>query len=100
MIQPEDITSLTDFKRDTSAHVRKLRRTGRPQVLTVNGKAVLVVLDAAAYQELAALIDRAEAIEGIRRGMEDFASGRARPARTALESARRAFHRKSRPRAA
>ena len=100
MIQPEDVTSLTDFKRNTSAHVRALRKTGRPQVLTVNGRAVLVVLDAAAYQKISALIDRAEAIEGIRRGMEDFAKGRARPARSALESARRAFHRKSKPHAA
>lgn len=52
MIRPEDIGSLTDFARNTKAHLKKLRRTGRPELLTVNGKAEVVVQSASAYQHL------------------------------------------------
>jgi len=52
MIRPEDIGSLTDFARNTRAHLDRLRRTGRPELLTVNGKAEVVVQNAAAYQRL------------------------------------------------
>ncbi|MGA3210224.1 MAG: type II toxin-antitoxin system Phd/YefM family antitoxin [Terriglobales bacterium] len=52
MIRPEDIGSLTDFHRNTRAHLNRLRRTGRPALLTVNGKAEVVVQNAGAYQRL------------------------------------------------
>jgi hypothetical protein len=52
MIKPEDVRSLTDFQRHTRAHVERLRRTGRPEVLTVNGQAELIVQNALAYQNL------------------------------------------------
>ena len=52
MIKPEDIGSLTDFARNTKAHLRRLKRTGRPELLTVNGKAEVVVQSASAYQRL------------------------------------------------
>ncbi len=52
MIRPQDIGSLTDFARNTKAHLKRLRRTGRPELLTVNGKAEVVVQNAAAYQRL------------------------------------------------
>src|SRR5271169_4320694 len=52
MIRAEDIGSLTDFQRNTQAHLKRLRRTGRPELLTVNGKAEVVVQNASAYQRL------------------------------------------------
>ena len=52
MIRPEDIGPLTDFARNTKAHLQRLKRTGRPELLTVNGKAEVVVQSAAAYQRL------------------------------------------------
>ena len=52
MIRPEDIGSLTDFSRNAKAHIRRLKRTGRPELLTVNGKAEVVVQNASAYQRL------------------------------------------------
>lgn len=58
MIRPEDIGSLTDFSRNTKAHLNKLRRTGRPELLTVNGKAEVVVQSASAYQRLLELLER------------------------------------------
>jgi hypothetical protein len=52
MIRSEDITSLTDFAKNTKAHIKRLKRTGRPELLTVNGKAEVVVQNATAYQNL------------------------------------------------
>jgi prevent-host-death family protein len=79
MIRLDEIRSLTDFKRNTAEVVEHLRKTGRPQVLTVNGKAAVVVQDAEAYQQLLDQLDRAEAIEGIRRGLESVARGEGLP---------------------
>ena len=52
MIKPEDIGSLTDFARNTKAHLRRLKRTGRAKLLTVNGKAEVVIQNASAYQRV------------------------------------------------
>jgi prevent-host-death family protein len=72
-----DIRSLSDFKRNTVHLLDRIRKTGNPMVLTVNGKAELVVQDAEAYQ---ALLDRIETIEGIQRGLADVKAGRTKPA--------------------
>jgi hypothetical protein len=58
MVRPEDIGSLTDFNRNTKAHLKKLRRTGRPELLTVNGKAEVVVQNASAYQRLIKALEK------------------------------------------
>jgi len=61
MIEIRDIRSLTDFHRNSKRYVRRLKRTGRPEVLTINGRAVLVVQDAAAYERaLAKLRDKSD----------------------------------------
>jgi PHD/YefM family antitoxin component YafN of YafNO toxin-antitoxin module len=58
MIRPEDMGSLTDFSRNTKAHLRRLRRTGRPELLTVNGKAEVIIQNASAYQRLIELLEK------------------------------------------
>jgi prevent-host-death family protein len=75
-----DTQSLSTFKRDTAKIVRQLKKTGQPMVLTVNGKAELVVQDAASYQKLLEAKDRMEAIEGIRRGLESMKRNGGKPA--------------------
>jgi len=85
-VHREDIYSLTDFQRHAKEHMARLKQTGRPEVLTVNGKAELVVQDAAAYQKLLELIDRIEAIEGIRQGLESMHRGEGRPAAEVFHS--------------
>ena len=60
MIRPEDIGSLTDFARNIRAHIKRLKRTGRPELLTVNGKAEVVVQSAAAYQRLIESLEKGE----------------------------------------
>ena len=75
-----DIQSLSIFKRDTAKFVRQMKKTKRPVVLTVNGKAELVVQDAASYQELLEAKDRMETLEGIQRGLDSLARNGGKPA--------------------
>src|SRR6266853_1979004 len=51
----QDIHSMTTFKRNSSGLMKRIKKTGRPLVLTVKGKAEAVVLDAAAYRDEADL---------------------------------------------
>ena len=81
----EDIQPLTDFKRDTAAFVKRMRRSKRAVVLTINGKAELVVQDAGSYQDLLDRLDRLESVEAIRAGLKDMAEGRVHDARQALK---------------
>ena len=46
-----DIQPLTAFKRDTVKFAKRLRRSRKPIVLTVEGKARFVVFDAEAFQD-------------------------------------------------
>jgi prevent-host-death family protein len=85
----DDIESLTAFRRASGDFMKKLKKTKRPMVLTVNGRAAAVVQDAAAYQRLLDIAARADAEEGIRQGLEDAAHGRTRPAREVFETIRR-----------
>lgn len=84
----EDIHPLTEFKRNTTGLVKKMKRTKRPVVLTVNGKAELVVQDASSYQNMLERLDRLEAVEAIREGLKDVEEGRIQNAREALEALR------------
>jgi hypothetical protein len=43
----QDIHSLSDFKRQTAKFRTRLKKTGNPVVLTINGKAEMIVQDAA-----------------------------------------------------
>ncbi|HUE12582.1 MAG TPA: hypothetical protein VMR25_00335 [Planctomycetaceae bacterium] len=63
--------------------------TGEPVVLTVNGKAQVVVQDAAAYQKLldaAAKTEREETVAAIREGLAEVKGGRTKPAKAALKA--------------
>jgi prevent-host-death family protein len=82
-----DIDSLTNFKRQTAAYLQQLRKTGSPVVLTINGKAEVVVQDAAAYRRLvqrAAQAEREETVAAIRDALKDVEAGRTKPARAAI----------------
>ena len=81
------IDSLTNFKRQTAQFLDRLHATGEPLVLTVNGKAQVVVQDAAAYQkvvEAAARREQEDLLAALREGLDDVRAGRTQPARSAL----------------
>lgn len=80
-----DIHSLSDFKRKTTKFVNQMKKTGHPVVLTINGKAEMVVQDAASYQRLVELAEQAEMMEFLRESREDMEAGRTKPALEALD---------------
>jgi len=83
-----DIDSLTHFKRNTTEVIQQLKTTGEPMVLTVNGKAEVVVQDAASYQRMLELVDRAEPIVGVKKGLDSMARDEGIPADEAVERLR------------
>ncbi len=83
-----DIQSLTTFRRRSGDFMKQLRKTKRPVVLTVKGKAAAVVQDADAYQRLLDIAAKADVNEAIRQGLDDVAKGRTRPAREVFEDVR------------
>jgi prevent-host-death family protein len=83
----EDIKSVSEFKKQIRQVFSQLHRTGRPVVITVNGRPDVVLLDATVFQrKLSTLNIRAL----LAAGEADVAAGRARPARAAVRALRRA----------
>jgi prevent-host-death family protein len=85
----KDIQSLTTFRRRSGDFMKQLKKSKRPVVLTVKGKAAAIVQDAEAYQHLLDIAARADSEEGIRQGLDDVAHGRTRPAKEVFDDIRR-----------
>ena len=83
-----DIHSLSNFKRNTPEFLRHLKETGHPLVLTINGKAELVVQDTASYQKLIELAERAQRMDALRASIEDLRAGKVIPADDVLAELR------------
>jgi prevent-host-death family protein len=81
----KDIHSLTTFRRRSGDFMKQLKKSKRPVVLTVKGKAAAVVQDAEAYQRLLDVAARADSKEGIRQGLEDARKRKNEPARKFFE---------------
>jgi prevent-host-death family protein len=94
----EDIHSLSNFKRKTSQFMSRMKKSGHPVVLTINGKAELVVQDAASYQRLLEQAERAEMMDFLRKSRRDIDALRTVPARKALEGLARKYKLKGRRR--
>ncbi|HEX3716386.1 MAG TPA: type II toxin-antitoxin system Phd/YefM family antitoxin [Verrucomicrobiae bacterium] len=82
MINVRDIRSLTDFQRNTRAHLRRLKLTRRPEILTINGKAELIVQDAEAFEEMFAVA------RGIQQGSDELKAGEGESGRKVLKRLR------------
>jgi len=83
-----DINSLSNFKRKTPEFLRQLKETGHPVVLTINGKAELVVQDTASYQKLIELAERAERMEALQASISDMRAGKVVPVEDMLAEMR------------
>ena len=71
MFQSSDIHTVTDFSRKPAEHIKRLTESKRPELLTVNGKAAVVVQDAETYEKMAALAEYAESVQSIRQAMAE-----------------------------
>ena len=85
----KDIQSLTNFRRKSGQFLKEMKKSKRPVVLTVNGKATAVIQDAESYQRLLDSAARADVYEAIRQGLDDVVHGRSRPARQVFDELRR-----------
>lgn len=63
-IDLRQVFSMTDFLRHHRQHIDRLTESGKPSVLTVNGKPALIIQDAESYQ---GLLDRLDAYEAERK---------------------------------
>jgi len=88
MLDLRDIHSLSEFQRNTKEFLQQMKQNRGPVVLTVNGKAEVVVQDAESYQEMLTRLEHAESIAAIRCGLNDFAKGDAQDAHEAFEEIR------------
>jgi PHD/YefM family antitoxin component YafN of YafNO toxin-antitoxin module len=79
------IHSLTDFQRNAKEHIDRLKRTGQPEVLTINGQAEVVVQSPQAYQELLEDAELARSLRVIRQSLEDAKNGKVQPAKAFIE---------------
>jgi prevent-host-death family protein len=75
----QDIQPLTTFRNNSVKMLKQLKKTGRPIVLTVNGKTEAVVQSAVEYQRLMDIAAKGSVEEAIRQGRDDVAAGRTVP---------------------
>ena len=85
MLDARQIHPMTDFLRNHKSHVARLKETRRPEILTVNGKAEVVIQDAESYQEMVDRLERAELIAAVQEGLAAADRGEMKPARQVLE---------------
>ena len=74
-LRPENIHPLTDFLRHHKRHLKRLKRSQRPTVLTLNGKAEVVVQDAKGYQAMLEAVEAVEVQKGIAEGIASMERG-------------------------
>ena len=89
MIDLREVRSVTEFQRNLKNYVGRLKETRTPLVLTVNGRAELIVQDADSYQTLLDRLERAETVAAIRQGMEQFERGEGIPLKQAERRVRK-----------
>ncbi len=88
MLDTREIHPLTDFLRNHKTHMTRLKKTHAPEVLTVNGKAELVIQDAESYQRLLDRLHRMETLTAIQEGMASAERGELKPAAQVLDEMR------------
>lgn len=71
MFKSSDIYTVTEFSRKPAEHIKRLMDSKRPEVLTVNGKAAIVVQDAETYERMVDLAAYAESLQSIRQALAE-----------------------------
>jgi len=66
MLNTRHIHPMSDFVRNPKLHVARLKETKTPEVLTVNGRAEVVLLDTETYENLMERLRNMEAVAAVR----------------------------------
>jgi len=81
----DNIISLTDFKRNTADVLKRVKDDKEPAVLTVNGSASVVVMDAKEYQRMAKDAQMGSIMRGIEAGLDSMVAGKGIPLEKAFD---------------
>jgi prevent-host-death family protein len=82
----EDIRTIAELQAEPLALLKQVRKTGRPVIITRNGKADVVIMDAASFEDRLKLVNLARLLA---EGEADIAAGRTTPAREFFDELRR-----------
>jgi len=66
MLDTEQIHPISDFLQDHRSYVARLKQTRMPEVLTVDGRAEVVVLDTETYEDLMERLKHMESVAAAR----------------------------------
>ncbi len=83
VVQPQD--SWSNFASNPASFLEKLRKSGEPMLLNVEGQGEVVVQDAAAFRRDQKQLDRLETIAAIKEALLDDVEGRSQPFEQAME---------------
>jgi prevent-host-death family protein len=89
MIDPRDIRPLTEFQRNAKATIARLKKNKRPVVLTVNGRASIVVVDAKEFARMETLAFKAEEQRRLETSIDQASRGKTIPADQVFAELRR-----------
>jgi hypothetical protein len=84
MLDTARVRPLTDFLRNHRTRVAELKESGEPEILTVNGKAELIIQDAESYQAMVDRLREMETVAAIQEGIESARRGELKPATQVL----------------
>jgi prevent-host-death family protein len=82
----EDVKTVSELKNSLRSVFEQIHQTGRPVVVTVNGKPDVVLMDAAQFERKLRALNLAALLA---RGEDDIRRGRTRPARAFLGELKR-----------
>ncbi len=83
-MRAEDIHPMSEHRARLTEHLRQIQETGRPMVITHNGRPAAVVLSPAVYDELVRQAEFASDIAAIKQGLADADAGLGQDASDAL----------------
>ncbi len=69
MLDTRQIHPMSDFLRNHKAHVARMKETRTPEVLTVNGRAEVVMLDTETYENMVEQLNHMKAVTAARAHM-------------------------------
>lgn len=73
-----DIQSVSNFKKHTAKILTQIKQTKQPVILTVNGQADAVVIDAESYQELIETKELSETVSILRKRLDSMKDSQTR----------------------
>ena len=79
-----DIQPLSQLIEHPDDVVAQVERTGNPIVLTVDGKAKVVVMDAASYEAMQTEWNLEASVRDLQEGIDEIEAGLGRPAREVI----------------